>query len=196
MYRELDDNELIYMIKEDSDYYDIMIEKYKPIVLGICKKYEKMGKEFGYELEDLIQIANIGLCDAINAYRDNQNTLFYTFVIQCIKNKLNTEIRNQQTNKKLVLNKAISYDQVITGTDKTLLEVIPDKSVISPFDCLIIEERQIEYTNFLNSLPFEVAIVYELRNNGFSINEISKLLELDKKVISKYLHAIKKKVCV
>lgn len=196
MYKELDDNELIYMIREDNDYYDIMIEKYRPIIINICKKYEKIGKEIGYELDDLIQIANIGLYDAIVAYRDNQNALFYTFVIRCIKNKLITEIRNQKTNKKIVLNTAISYEAPIKGTDITLLEVIPDKNTLTPFECLVIEENEIEYINFLNSLPFEVAVVFELRISGFTIDEISKFLNMKRNDIFKCINMAKQRVCV
>ena len=196
MYKKLDDNELIYMIKEDNDYYNIMIEKYRPIIINICKKYEKIGREIGYELEDLIQVANMGLYDAIVSYRDNQNVLFYTFVIHCIKNKLITEIRNQKTNKKLVLNNSFSYDMVIKGTNITLLDLIPDKNVITPFEYLIIEENEIEYINFLNSLPFEVAVVFELRMNGFTYNEISNFLNMNKIDISKCINMAKQRLCV
>ena len=90
----------------------------------------KNAKKIGYEIEDLMQIANMGMVDAIRNYRTQENTSFYTFLLTCVKNRLNTEIRNQQTNKKKVLNEAISYDKNIPGTDISLLETLPDKNVV------------------------------------------------------------------
>lgn len=196
MYRELDDNELIYMIQDNDDYVEIMLEKYKPLIVKICKKYQKRGKEIGYELDDLIQVANIGLLEAIHSYKDDKNSLFFTFLTRCIDNKLKTELRNQQTNKKVTLNKAISYDEIIPGTTKTFLETIPDKSLLNPFEYLLIDQEEIEYTKFLNSLPFEVAVIYELKNTGFTLDEISMFLEIDKKTISRLLSTVKKRVTV
>lgn len=191
MYRELDDNELIYMINENTDYYEIMFEKYKPHIFQICRKYVKQGKKIGYELEDLVQVANIGLIDALNSYKDNQNVLFFTYLTTCIKNKLMGEFRTNSTNKKLALNQSISYDEPIPGTNLTLYEAIPDRTSLEPLNRLIIEERQIEYINFINSLPFEVAVIYELKINGFNANDIARFLDIDKKVISKSLEIAK-----
>jgi len=70
MYKEINDNEVIYMIKEDNDYYSLLIEKYRPLIINICRKYEKLGKEAGYELDDLIQLSNIAVVDAINGYKE------------------------------------------------------------------------------------------------------------------------------
>lgn len=191
MYRELDDNELIYMIRENDDNYEIMQQKYEPYLLTICKEYKKMAKQIGYETEDLIQIANWGLADAISNYKDNQNVLFKTFLTTCVKNKLTNEIKRNTSNKKIILNKAISYDEPIEGTDMTIFDTLKDKNIIDPLNYLLIEERQNDYINFLNSLPFEVAVIYELKTNGFSYGEIAKFLEIDKKVITKSLEIAK-----
>ena len=85
MYNDISDDEIIYMIKEDEDYYDMMLQKYKPLALSICKKYLKNAKKIGYEIEDLMQIANMGMVDAIRNYRTQGNTSFYTFLLTCVK---------------------------------------------------------------------------------------------------------------
>lgn len=188
MYRDIDDYEILYMIKEDNDYYEMMLEKYKPLIITICKKFQTKGKEFGYELEDLIQVANIAIFDAITNYSETENVIFYTYMVQCIKNKLQNEFRNHQTNKKLTLNKAFSYDEIIPGTNKTYLEVIPDDKIISPFDTLILDNMQKEYVAFLNSLPFDVSIAYQLKINGFKNSEIETLLKMDSKTLKRCLN--------
>ena len=58
MYREIDDYEILYMIQENNDYYELILEKYKPLIITICKQRLNGIKEMGYELEDLMQIAN------------------------------------------------------------------------------------------------------------------------------------------
>lgn len=187
MYRELDDNELIYMINDNQDNCELIFEKYKPLIISICKKYSNKGKEIGYELDDLIQVANIGILDAINTYRDTKNVLFYTYLVHCVKNKLNNELRNNFTNKKLCLNESFSYDAIVPGTNLTYLDIIPDYKILNPFDSLLLQEKENQYISFINSLPFEVAVAYELKNSGLTLDEISIFLELDKKSISKYL---------
>ena len=194
MYKELDDNEILYMIQENNDYCEFIFEKYKPYIFNICKKYKKYGKEIGYEMEDLIQVANMGLYDAITTYKDSQNVLFYTYLIHCVENKLKTEIRNNTTNKKLSLNNSFSYDVVLPGSNITLIEKIPDKSIIPVIDYLIIKEKQMDYIKFLNSLPFEMAVAFELKNNGFSYSEISSFLEIDQDEVKKYLIYARNKI--
>lgn len=192
MYKEINDNEVIYMVKEDEDYYSILIEKYRPLIINICKKYEKIGKELGYELDDLIQLSNIALVDAIKGYKENQDNLFYTYLLSCIKNKIKTELRTQQTNKKKVLNESISYDEIVKGTNVPLIDFIKDDSIIEPLKLLEIEEEQIKYINFINSLPFEVALVVEMKNNGFSLMEISTFSKMDYNTIRRCLTKAKK----
>ena len=142
MYRELDDYELIYMINDNQDNCEIMLEKYKPLIINMCKEYSNRAKEIGYELEDLIQVANMGIIDAINTYRDTKNVLFYTYLVHCVKNKLNTELRNNSTNKKLCLNEAISYDAIVPGTNTSYLDLIPDDKILNPFDSLLLREKK------------------------------------------------------
>ena len=59
MYKEFNDNEILYMINDSDDYLELMLEKYKPLINKLCKKYSKVGEIVGLEYNDLIQIANI-----------------------------------------------------------------------------------------------------------------------------------------
>lgn len=187
MYKELDDNELIYMIKEDEIDFKIMKEKYDFYIKKICLNYKNIGKKIGYELEDLMQVAYLGLYEALISYKDNQNTLFFTYLSVCIKNKILAEIKNNSSYKKQILNNSISYEELIHGTDISIFETISDKEYIDPLELMLIKEKEISYINFINSLPFEVAIVYELRINGFSKSEISSFLNIDSKTILRNL---------
>ena len=65
MYKELNDNEIIYMVKEDEENLNILYEKYKPIIINICRKHQKTGTKIGLEFDDLMQIASISLVNSI-----------------------------------------------------------------------------------------------------------------------------------
>ncbi|MBQ8891956.1 MAG: sigma-70 family RNA polymerase sigma factor [Bacilli bacterium] len=196
MYKELNDNEIIYMIKESEDNLEILLEKYKPIIINICKKYLKLGINVGLELDDLIQIANISLINSISYYKDTSNNSFFTYVIRCIENNIRTELRKELTYRKKTLNNALSLDETITGTNITLLDVIKDENVSEPIDYLLLEEKQIKYVKFINSLPLEVAVVFEMKNGGCTNSEISKFLHIDKSTVSRYASYAKNRLCL
>ena len=179
MYREIDDYEILYMIQENNDYYELILEKYKPLIITICKQRLNGIKEMGYELEDLMQIANMAVYEAIKTYSEYENAKFYTYVAKCIHNKLNTELRNNSSDKKKALNTAISYDANIPGTNTPLIDILEDKTVINPYQYLDIKELKDKYIYYLNSLPFEVAGVYQLRLQGFNQSEIQTLLNIN-----------------
>jgi len=196
MYKYLNDNEIIYMINESDDYVELLLEKYKPFLTKLCRKYLSYANKVGLELEDLIQIANIGLINCIKYYKNNINTSFFTYMTRCIENNLKTELRKELTYKKRTLNISISLDEVIQGTDATLLDLIKDDKAINPVDYLVIEEKEIEYVNFINSLPFEVAVIFEMKNQGFTSNEISKFLDINKKEINKSMQYARNRLCL
>ena len=61
---------------------------------------------------------------------------------------------------------------------------------------LLIKEMEIEYIKYINSLPFEVAVVFEMKNCGFTLNEISNFLDIDKNTISKFMKFAKNRLCL
>lgn len=196
MYREVDDYEILYMIQENNDYYELILEKYKPLIITICKQRLSGIKEMGYELEDLMQIANMAVYEAIKTYSEYENAKFYTYVAKCIHNKLNTELRNNSSDKKKALNTAISYDANIPGTNTPLIDILEDKTVINPYQYLDIKELKDKYIYYLNSLPFEVAGVYQLRLQGFNQSEIQTLLNINELAYERCLKTIKRRLTV
>ena len=196
MYREIDDYEILYMIQENNDYYELILEKYKPLIITICKQRLNGIKEMGYELEDLMQIANMAVYEAIKTYSEYENAKFYTYVAKCIHNKLNTELINNSSDKKKALNTAISYDANIPGTNTPLIDILEDKTVINPYQYLDIKELKDKYVYYLNSLPFEVAGVYQLRLQGFNQSEIQTLLNINELAYERCLKTIKRRLTV
>ena len=55
-YRDLNDYEIMYLVEEENDdARELLFEKYKPIIYRLAISYQKEAKQYGLELEDLIQ---------------------------------------------------------------------------------------------------------------------------------------------
>ncbi len=111
MYRDLNDYELLYMVCENNDNdFNILLAKYKPLIYKIVKKYESMFKKYGYELDDLVQIGYITLYKSSMLYSALDETMFYTYFNESLKKNIYSIMKTNNTNKKQVLNNALSYD--------------------------------------------------------------------------------------
>ena len=158
---KINDNELIYMIRDNDEYsLDILFKKYEPIVINICNSYYN-SEYLGIDYDDLKQECYIGLYSAYLKFNDNKNNTFYTYAVKCMKNHMRTYYRNINVKKNRVLNTSIFVDDY----DKF--------SITYNYDNY--EKNFVDYKNLFD---IKHSIVFELRYNGFSYKEISKLLDI------------------
>lgn len=194
-YKNVNDYEVIYLIGENvEEARSVVYEKYKPIILALAHKYYKILKNKGLELDDLIQEGYIGLDRALKRFSSTKNCLFYTFATLCIERQLQTVARNASTKKQEVLNHAISFDYVMPHTDMMICDIVEDENKNDPFKRVMELEYQKRLIDFQHSLPMIQAQIFELRYNGFSYQEMQKILELSKKSIDGHLVRIRKKL--
>ena len=181
-YKNVNDYELLYLISENMDVsYDILYQKYLPIIKSIASKYFNFASRCGAEYQDLIQEGYIGLNSAIVNYRNDNNTIFYTFATVCIERTIRTYCRSLSALKHQNLNFSIS------DSDYSL-NIIPDHTFFGEF-CNSTSKELIECI-FLSSymLDLETRCVFEMRYNGFSNKEIAELLDLN-------LSSVESKIC-
>lgn len=178
MYRDLNDYEILYLIKENDEInYEIIYEKYTPLIYKLACKYKKICLKFGYEINDIMQVGYIALFKAVRNYSYENESMFYTFLMHVIENAIISEIRRNNTLKCRVLNECFSYDILVPNTNISYIDIIPDvKSEIN-----VLEKMETEYQLILfkNTLSFDVACVFELKYNGFNSEEIAILLNRD-----------------
>lgn len=187
MYRDLNDYEILYLVKENDDIdYAILYEKYRPLVYKIALKYKSIFKTFGYELDDLMQIGYMSLFNAIKHF-ESDISLFYTYSLNVIEYGIINEIRKNNTNKRKVLNDSISYDVLVPNSNLSYIEIIPDTKE-NIYD---INDNYEELIVFKNTLPFMVSCIFELKYEGFSDEEISLLLDISLKEVRKGIKLIK-----
>ena len=68
--------------------------------------------------------------------------------------------------------------------------------LLIPYQYLDIKELKDKYIYYLNSLPFEVAGVYQLRLQGFNQSEIQTLLNINELAYERCLKTIKRRLTV
>lgn len=183
MYKNMNDYELLYMICEGEEInFEILVNKYKPLIYNKVKEYEKFFKKFGYELDDLMQLGYITLYKTSRKYDIYNHSMFYTYFKKALENMIISNIRINQTRRKEVLNNAVSYDQTIPNTSISYLEVFADK-----------EKQDLEsgLITFKNSMPALESYIFELFYNGYTKLEMSILLDEDIEEIRKKFTRIK-----
>jgi len=188
MYREFNDYEIIYLISENhDDIFNILYKKYLPLIIKYVNKYKKSFKIFGYEKEDLIQIALIALSKAVKYYNQYNESMFYTYLLTLLDNEFNREYNKSNNNKNKSLNTSVSYNNIIPGTDFTYLDSIG-------YNDLYEKEKDDYYKiiEFKNNLPFELSNILELKYNGYNNIEIINLLDIEIEELRNSLNIIKK----
>lgn len=184
-YKDLNDYELVYRIREnsDEDAVELIIKKYEPIICNFAKKYIAFAERCGADLDDLIQEGRVAVVKALKAYNQDKSSIFYTYVTICIERAFYTYCRNLSYKKNSVLNEAINeecvYNYVADEFDlcNHVLNVVCEK------DFLLTVRKNF---NFLDSS------IFELRYNGFSYKEISDLLDVSLSVVDSRLCKIRK----
>lgn len=178
-YKNINDYELLYYVKENDEYaLNTLYNKYEPVINKLASKYFKKYKYIGITYEDLLQEARIGLMKAIKNFDDDQS-LFYSFALLCIERNLINYTKS--------FNRLKNYPYNSLNTFLPRNEEYVDNSVVD--EVLLENEKFFECKNVLK---FDLSIVYELRYNGFSFKDISRLLDLPRSTIDGRISLIRK----
>jgi len=193
-YENMNDNELVYLSNEhNEEATNLIIKKYKNIILSILKEYQKKYDIYGVEIADLYQEGLIGLLNAIETFDANKDVLFYTYARVCIRTSIMTEVRRTFRNKNRILNNSYSLDFLYDNSTSSLYEIIKDDKS-NPDNIIINEESQNELIEDIKKLLSKSEIIiFELKLKGLTNKEICSLLEKDKKYVENTLFRINKK---
>ena len=193
-YRDLNDNELVYLCAENNeDAINLIVNKYKNCILMILKEYLKEYNSIGVEVADLYQEGLIGLMHAIHSYNPTRDVLFYTYANACIRTSLMSAIRQTFRQKNRILNYSYSLDKIFEDSGDNFYGILKDESY-EPNKLLLSSEDENELINKLKSkLSKSELAIFELRLKGLSNGEIASLIDKDTKYIENSLFRIKRK---
>lgn len=196
LYDDYNDFELLYLIcSENEEAYDILYNKYKPIVEIKAKKYLRYAQGKGLDLNDLVQEGMIGLSESIRDFKTRKDVKFSTFANMCIERQINSAIKKASRIKHKSLNESLSLDDKVTDDDKSLIETITDSKDQDPSNYLIdMETKEEFYATVKKQLtPFELDVL-SLRLKNFDYKEIATKLDKSYKSIDSALQRIKTKL--
>lgn len=183
-YKNINDNEILYLVSDNNEEASKYIyEKYKPIVLGIAKKYYRYVRNTIIDFDDIVQSGFFALENAIKQYDNNKDVMFYTFAITCIKNEIMKTVF--RTNKKYCLDNTFYYN--IYDDYKYSLDCNDEDKI---FSNMVYDELK----KFSLELNFEESIIFLLRINGFSYKDISSLLDVKYKKVDYIIQKNKNKL--
>lgn len=184
------DYELVSLAQEkNEEAINILHEKYKDLIYSRAKKVFYCLKNKGLELSDVIQEAMIGFEEAINGYNQDDKALFYTFALVCVDRQLKTLVLKHNRDKYKILNEAITLDSDDENSLYNLLsdDITPETEFFSK------EEANNIYLKLKDSLTEFEELVFDLKVQGCSYDEISDVLAIDSKDIYNAVTRIRNK---
>ena len=190
-YKNFNDYELLdYIYSCNEDANEILLYKYRPLIVSIAKKMLKYCNG-GVDLNDLVQEGMLGLNDAINSFRDDKETNFGTYARLCIERRIYSLAKSTRTYKNKILNESISIED---DDDLTIDRFLMDNS--SNPDSMISENdfQNDIITKLESQLTDLEKRVLELKKNDFNYKEIADILEKEPKAIDNALQRIKNKL--
>lgn len=183
-YKNINDNEILYLISDNNEVANNYIyEKYKPIVLGIAKKYYGYVRNTIIDFDDVVQSGFFALENAIKQYDSSKNAMFYTFAIHCINNEIMKTVF--RTNKKYCLDNTFYYN---------IYDDYANEFCCNDENKILSRIVYNELKNFSLEMKFEESLVFLLRINGFSYKEISTLLDIKYKKVDYIIQKCKNKL--
>ena len=193
-YRDYNDNEILSYIFDNEESIDILYEKYKPLINKIATNlYKKYCKNTGLELNDLIQEGMIGLNSAINHYKENKDTLFYTYAKTCIERKIISSVIAANRQKHKILNDSVSFE--INLSDDTSLESFIGDNFTNPENIVISHENKEDLEKKIKEILTDTELqVLQLKLDGFDYKEIAEIIDKDKKSVDNAVQRIRAKI--
>lgn len=191
-YKDINDYELLYLIsdiQEDEAVY--LFHKYEPFIKKKCMKWKCILDKLGIEMDDLKQEVSIVFFEAIKNFKEEKNTVFYTYLNTIIDNKIKNIVRGMNTNKNIDVSNCVSLSSVLN--DRELIEFIASDS--EKIEKVIeTEEIKEKIYEFLYNLSIDKALILELYFNRYSVPSISKLLDVKEDTVRITLRICRKKL--
>ncbi|PWL41493.1 RNA polymerase sporulation sigma factor SigH [Christensenella sp. MSJ-20] len=190
-FRDLEDDELVLLAREDDDALTYLMLKYKNLVRAKARSYFLMGADS----EDILQEGMMGLYKAIRDYKPEMSS-FRGFAELCVTRQIISAVKTATRQKHMPLNSYVSLNKpVYDADDRTLLDVMPGQSALDPEEIILGEEnRSAMEAHIKKELSEMERSVLELYLTGMSYGEIAERLDRPLKSIDNALQRIKTKL--
>ena len=194
-YKDINDNELIYMCCENNEEAEnIIMDKYKNCINQCIKSLMKEYYIVGMEQSDLYQEGLIGLMHAIKSFDEEKDVTFYTYANTCIKTSMISAMRSTFRKKNRILNTSYSLDKLMDEESNHNFYDIFEDNTNEPTGLLIKEEEKQELLDMVKSkLSKKELQVFNYKLDGLTNEEIADSLNSTKKYVENTVFRINKK---
>ncbi|MBQ4030412.1 MAG: sigma-70 family RNA polymerase sigma factor [Bacilli bacterium] len=194
-YTNINDEELIHMVREESeDAKDILYEKYKYIIDIELRKYKRIAYALAYDVSELSQEALVGFADAINNYREDKEASLSSFITLCVDRRLQVAIKKAGRLKNQMIKEALSLEEEYNASSQ-LKELLSDNSLNDPLENMLKEEN---YNELKKKIKEELSDseyeVYTYMINGLKYDEIANLINKNLKQVDNTIQRVKSKI--
>ena len=171
-YKDINDYEVLYMIKEnDDDAVELLYKKYQPVIDKKIYKWNSVLKKLGISSMDVRQELYLAFTKAVKKYSEDNDTLFYTYVNILLDGHIKNIIKS--ASKKDVLVDYIVFND--NDEEVSLLDLVSDDTYKpdNNIDALALINVCREFSS---SLDIEQAIIFEMHIAGFKHAEIAQVV--------------------
>ncbi|MGO8670412.1 MAG: RNA polymerase sporulation sigma factor SigH [Capsulimonadaceae bacterium] len=193
-YAEMSDREVVSRAQRgENSAAEYILYKYRNLVRTKVKSYFLVGAE----KEDLLQVGQIGLWQAIIDFRPDKAISFPSFAKVCITRHIITAIKTATRQKQMPLNQSLSLESPTedTVTDWNLSDILPNIEGADPEELVLRnEDTKILHETLqqvLSEFEWHVLSGYQV---GKSYREIACELRCKTKSVDNALARIKRKV--
>lgn len=196
MYENYNDYELLSYISENNEEANnILFKKYEPLIISTSQRVIKYMEGSGVDLNDLIQEGRIGLCSAIDTFKESKETLFFTYAKTCIERKIYDLLKSTKTSKHKILNNSVPIEIDNEFGETLTFDYMLKDDKDNPEKLLLNEEQRKEfYKEAYDKLTDLEVQVFDLKMSGFDNAEISEILGFEYKKVDNTLQRIRTKL--
>lgn len=193
-YADMSDREVVARAQRgENSAAEYMLYKYRNLVRTKVKSYFLVGAE----KEDLLQVGQIGLWQAVVDFRADKAISFPAFAKVCITRHIITAIKTATRQKQMPLNQSLSFESPSDdlSTDWNLSEILPNVGGDDPEELVLRnEDTKILHETLqqmLSDFEWRVLSGYQV---GKSYREIAVDLRCNTKSVDNALARIKRKL--
>ena len=187
MVEEYNDYELVALAKEgNEDAINLLYQKYRPLIVSKSSDAIMLATHHGIEISDIMQEGFIALEEAIMNFSENDNASFYTFAMLCINRQIINFLRKTTGGRDKILNDAVVIDDYVEKTMKDDFD--------TEFSLINRETEDSVIDKLRSRLTLFEGRVFDMKLDGYSIEEIAKTLDRDTKSIYNTFNRLKSKI--
>ena len=182
---QYNDYELLDLIYDNDEIaYDIMFNKYKPLIYTVASKYYKCISYKNYtdvSYDDFVNEGFLAFDRALKNYDQDKGYLFYSYLLSCLNSCYVIMLRSlfALKNRPILHFEDLDYE-------------INDASQVDPYDDINTICFSDTIKDYLVNIDFIDSAILQLRLNNFKYREISQLLEVNSTRINRVMNRAKK----